>query len=237
MVEAQHRPGPDTQLENLEVISRDIRGSYRTLEEMAYQGIREAILSGLFEPGERIPQDLVAQTFGISRIPLRSALRQLESEGLVVFHPHRGTTVATLTADEVAEIYQLRIQLETFAMRVACEKASAEEIEDLERLAAALDKAKPSSGNQAWLEARRRFYQRLYEIAGLPRTAAIIDRLRAEVGRYLKRRRVKDDPGHQVMVEAIRSRDPARAEQWLRDHLERVSKEIQATVAASGEEM
>lgn len=203
---------------------------FRTVEEMVVAAVREAILSGVYKPGEKLPQEELAQSLGVSRIPVRSGLRQLEVEGLVVFYPHRGAAVRPLEVSEIAEIYDLRILLETFALRAAIERISAPEIEELSVLAQSLDEP---GHDDDWLELRQQFYRRLYAIAGRPRTAAMIARLRTDVGRYWLSVRVVEHgrAEHRVIVDAIRAKDPEMAEQWLTDHLTEVSTELQRRVA------
>jgi len=220
----------DGVLVSMKVIADSMRGRYRTLEEMVIDAVRKAILDGVFPPGQRLPQDKIAAALEVSRIPVRSALRWLESEGLVVFHPHRGATVSTLTADDVAEIYEIRARLEKFALRAACERVTPEDLAELERLAEDVDRAHDDANAEDWYHARQKFYRRLYEVARVPRTAQLIDRLRGEVGRYLHRTRASESHGHKIIIEAIKSGDPLAAERWLDEHLSNVSKDIQETV-------
>ncbi|MPZ52685.1 MAG: FCD domain-containing protein [Acidimicrobiia bacterium] len=218
-------PAPPT----MQSIAEEVRGQYRTLEEMTIQALRAAILTGVFSPGQRLQQDRIAESLQVSRIPVRSALRLLESEGLVVFHPHRGATVSTLTDDEVAEIYEIRVRLEKFALRSACERVTPEEVPELEALADDMDHAQVESSPEEWFTARQRFYRRLYEIAKVPRTAVLVDRLRGEVGRYLPQLPA-DSHGHKVIIESLKSGDPVAAEKWLENHLSQVSKGVRETI-------
>lgn len=220
----------DEVLVSMQAIADSMRGRYRTLEEMVIDAVRQAILGGVFAPGQRLPQDQIAAALDVSRIPVRSALRWLESEGLIVFHPHRGATVSTLTVDDVAEIYEIRVRLEKFALRAACERVTPQDLAELQELAEAVDQAHDEANPEVWYQARQKFYRRLYEVARVPRTAQLIDRLRGEVGRYLHRMRASDSHGHKVIIEAIKSGDPFAAEQWLDEHLANVSKDIQETV-------
>jgi DNA-binding GntR family transcriptional regulator len=220
----------DEVLVSMQAIADSMRGRYRTLEEMVIDAVRKAILDGVFAPGQRLPQDQIAAALDVSRIPVRSALRWLESEGLVVFHPHRGATVSTLTADDVAEIYEIRARLEKFALQAACERVTPQDLAELEQLAEAVDRAHDHANSEDWYQARQTFYRRLYEVARVPRTAQLIDRLRGEVGRYLHRMRASDSHGHKIIIEAMKSGDPLAAEQWLDEHLSIVSKDIQETV-------
>ena len=215
----------------LSAIAARARASYRTVEQMVVAAIREGILSGVLEPGARLRQETLAGELGVSRVPVRSALRKLESEGLVESAPHRGSVVRILEAEEIAETYELRVLLETFALRSAIRRITPDELDELSRLADEIDARAPG---EAWLEVTEQFYRRLYEIAAKPLTADIIGRLRANVGRYWLSLKVLHGEGstHRVIVEAMAAGDPIVAEQWLTDHLTQVSKELQRRIHA-----
>ena len=93
--------------------------------------LRRAIVTGELQPGEQVLQDALAERFGVSRVPLREALKILEGEGQVVYRPHRGYFVAELDVDDLREVYRIRDLLESEAVRVAVREVTAE---DLERL-------------------------------------------------------------------------------------------------------
>lgn len=233
-METDHMPddvaAPETW--TIEDIARSARSRYRTVEDMVVAAIREAILSGVYRPGDKLPQEKLAQTLGASRIPVRAALRQLEAEGLVVFSPHRGATVRTLGPEDIAEIYALRVLLETFALRSAIDHITPEEIDELAVIADELD---AHHEGEEWLELRQRFYDRLYTIAARPLTAEIITKLRADVGRYWLSLRVVDRHAgdeHRVIIDAIRAGNVEQAEHWLSEHLGQVSSELQRRVKA-----
>lgn len=210
-------------------IARAAQSQYRTVEEMVVAAIREAVLSGIYGPGDKLPQEKLAQALGVSRIPVRAALRQLEAKGLVVFSPHRGATVRTLEPSDVQEIYELRILLETFAVRSAVERITAEEIDELGEIAEELDRL---GEGEEWLTLRERFYSRLYAIAEKPLTAELIAKLRADVGRYWLSLRLVDHSSttHRVIIDAIKAGDAQHAEAWITEHLSRVSEELQRRV-------
>lgn len=218
-------------LPSIDEIARAAKSHYRTVEEMVVAAIREAVLTGIYGPGDKLPQEKLAQALGASRIPVRAALRQLEAEGLVVFSPHRGATVRTLAPADVQEIYELRILLETFALRSAIDKINPEEVDELESIADDLDRL---GEGEAWLELRERFYERLYTIAEKPLTAELIAKLRADVGRYWLSLRLVDHSSttHRVIIDAIRAGDAQHAEAWLSEHLTSVSQELQRRVLA-----
>jgi DNA-binding GntR family transcriptional regulator len=93
-----------------------------TRSEALIDALREAILTGQYRPGEHLVQEELAERFGISRIPLREALRRLEGEGLVIISPNRGATVRPLAPKDVVDLYDLRLALESLALRRAAER-------------------------------------------------------------------------------------------------------------------
>ena len=95
--------------------------TYGNVQDAVVDGIRDMILKSRLKPGDHLRQDELANTFGVSTMPIREALRQLQAEGLVTFRPRRGATVATLSASEYEEIYRTREELETLACRWAAE--------------------------------------------------------------------------------------------------------------------
>ena len=99
---------------------------YKALRDAAVLRIREAILQGRLKPGQRILEADMAQELGISRAPIREAIRQLESEGLVVSRAHRGTYVTTLSSQDAREIFSLRAALEGLAIMLVAQSRNAE---------------------------------------------------------------------------------------------------------------
>lgn len=212
----------------LPALAASVRGSFSTVEDMTKAFIRDAILKGIYRPGQRLQQDAIAEILGVSRMPVRASLRQLESEGLVSFQAHRGATVTALSREQIAEIYELRILLETFALEKAMERIGRHELAELTTLATEMEDAVDSS---SWLEQRQRFYTRLYAYAGRPETLALIRRLRSFVGPYLLLRRVVEEPhGHMPIMELLKKGDAAAAKEWLAEHLEQVSRKLQDLV-------
>lgn len=110
----------------------------RTLRLEVVELLRRAILRGEFKPGDRIVEAEVAAHLGISRGPVREAVRQLEQEGLVTYYPHRGCCVTTLSPGDAWEIYTLRAELEAFAFTLAGGKVSKETLDQMESIAGKL---------------------------------------------------------------------------------------------------
>lgn len=112
------------------------RVPHRSLREAALSAIRQAILRGDLKPGQRLMESDIAEQMGMSRAPVREALCQLETEGLLVSEPHRGTFVAELSTTDLWEIYTLRAAIESLAVRIVTEMASAETLAQLQQAVA-----------------------------------------------------------------------------------------------------
>lgn len=122
--------------------------------------LREAILSGQLSPGERIRQGEVAERFGTSRMPVRDALRHLESEGLVTLVANAGARVADLNLAELSEVYEMRERLEPWALRITVPLLGDEDVIEMRALAAAMEHANRKQDASAWVDLDRRFHLR-----------------------------------------------------------------------------
>ncbi|MGH2441562.1 MAG: GntR family transcriptional regulator [Chloroflexota bacterium] len=208
------------------------RVHYRTVGDLAYSVIREGILTGAFPPGSRLRQDELAEAIGVSRMPIRSALLQLEVESLIDFHPNRGAVVKDLKPAQVREVYELRMVLESYALRKAVESITPERLKRLERLSSALDTAR--EGN-TFLDARRAFYHELYDGDRHPLLLDFIEQVRNRLGHYMLTRRVVGhlhEHAHAHLIECVRQGDADAAVAWLHKHLEDVCKEVIARLPA-----
>ncbi|NUR89969.1 MAG: GntR family transcriptional regulator [Nonomuraea sp.] len=191
---------------------------------MAYDIIRECIITGVLAPGEHLRQEELAERLGVSRIPVRTALMQLESEGLVSFHPHRGAVVRTLTVEQVREIYELRLLLETHALRKSVARMTSARAARLRDLGTALDSPHDTSH---LIDERVAFYRELYDIAENPVAVGMIEDLRNSVGHYLLGLRIgHEQGGHRELAKLAARGDADAAAEHLREHLDRVSRRI-----------
>lgn len=207
------------------IISR-AKTQYRTVGDMVASVIREGILTATFRPGERLRQDELARRLDVSRMPVRSALLQLESEGLVDFHPHRGAIVAQLDSDQVRQIYEIRAHLETLAIEKAITSMTQERFAKLEELAARLD---AESEGDRFIKSRVEFYDFLYDKDRNSMLVGLIERLRSDVGRYWLRLRVAGDAqagSHRELLKLVGQSDVAGAQKYLHDHLMRVCERL-----------
>jgi DNA-binding GntR family transcriptional regulator len=209
----------------LEDVVREFRAQYKTLGETVLDVLRQAILRGVFQPGQHLRQEELAVSIGVSRIPVRTALMQLDAEGLVEFQPHRGAIVRDLDFNRLQEVYQLRILLETHALRLAAETLTDADKDEIVARAETLDHA---DDGQGFYQERVEFYRKLYDGQRHPATVEIIEQLRAAVGRYWLGFRIKQHGGfsHRALAAAMRDGDVAAAERMLREHLERVRDQM-----------
>jgi DNA-binding GntR family transcriptional regulator len=201
---------------------------FRTVGDMVHGAIRESILTGVFAPGEHLRQDRLAEALGVSRIPVRSALMQLESEGLITLHPFRGAVVNSITADEMREIYEIRSVLETHALRKVLSSMTPERLKRLRKLAKELNDIEDA---EAFLGGRLDFYHELYDGDRHPYLVGLIDKLRTESGRYWLQHKIDyaSRPGqrdYQHLLEIIEGGDIEGAVEWQRTHLEEVCGQL-----------
>lgn len=192
-----------------------------TAHDLVLTSLREAILTAALPPGTRLRQEKLAEVFGTSRIPVREALRALEYEGLVTSLPYRGFTVTELDADDIEEVYDLRILLESHAVRLAVPLMTDEDLQTLDELYSEMIGAE---AGDAQLAARERFYIRLYSMTGRPRLVGLISRLRQEVARSLRWPTLQHAPEHhEHFFQAVKSGDPEGAASQLASHYRRVA--------------
>ena len=215
-----------------EIVDRHGR-QFRTVGDMAFEVIREGILTGVFQPGERLRQDALATQIGVSRIPVRSALMKLESQGLITFEPYRGAVVNTLSPSGAVEIYEIRAVLETHALRKAMTAMTPERLDRLEELANDLNAVE---NNEEFLQRRKEFYHDLYDAKRQPRLVAMIDRLREEVGRYsiehnLNYVRPPGERDHAQVLAFLKANDVEGAVEWLQIHLDHVRERLLTRLA------
>ena len=205
----------------LQQIIADAAARKLTAQDLVLTSMREAILTAALPPGTRLRQEKLAELFGTSRIPVREALRALEYEGLVSSLPYRGFTVTELDADDIEEVYDLRIVLESHAVRLAVPLMTDEDLQVLEGMYAEMTAAEPGDEQ---LAAREHFYIRLFSMTGRPRLVALISRLRQEVARSLRWPTLQHAPAHhEQFFDAIRAGDAERAASQLASHYRRVA--------------
>lgn len=139
---------------------------HKSMRDMACSAIRQAILRGNLKPGDRLLEAEIARQMGISRAPVREAIRQLASEGLVVSYAHRGTFVTELSADDLWEIYTLRAAVESLAVRLVAEQATPEIILALKQAVADMAQAAQEGDLQRVADLDIAFHETLCRLSG-----------------------------------------------------------------------
>jgi DNA-binding GntR family transcriptional regulator len=187
--------------------------------------IRERILSAGLPPGTWLRQEELAATLGTTRVAVREALRILETDGLVRSEAHRGFVVSELDADQVEEIYDLRIALESHAVRLAIPLLTAEDLAALDALHGAMAQEEDPDSR---LAIRERFHARLYDVTARPRLIAAITRLRQDVARSVRWRMIDHSPRyHDAFFEAVRDGDADLACAELAAHYRKIGALLQ----------
>jgi len=203
--------------------------------ELVAAVLREAITTGHLKANQPLPQDEIANQLRVSHIPVREALRQLQSEGLVHYQPNRGATVAALGPAEIAEIYEIRAILETAAIRQAVPKLSRPQ---LERARAILAQAKQARDAAAWGSLDVEFHQLIYGLDRRPQLGEMIAGLLRRVDRYwlthglMLKYRDEFEGEHDALLDALERRDVEAASRLLEEHLAGASRLLVAALAA-----
>jgi len=203
-------------------------------DEIAYR-LRADILDGRLPFGARLQHEELAARFGVSRTPVREALRKLQALNLVELTPNRGATVRAPSRAELVEVYELRAELEGFACALACDRASAEDLYELERTQERLTEAVAMAGRMddakldaAVTDANNAFHGLIHEAAGNRRLAESIEALQHVFPRDSVWRVIAHDETalttmnvreHQAIAAALRARTPDAARKAMRDHV------------------
>jgi DNA-binding GntR family transcriptional regulator len=195
------------------------QGVYLSKTDFMAALLRELIITGDLKPGEALRQRDLADRFGVSPTPVREALRRLESEGLVRYDPHRGSTVIEADVGGVQEKFRIRAALEGLAASLAAPKISDDDIRELESYNERL--ADPSLTPDEVNDINRTLHFRVYEMAGSPLLLALMRLLWQSFpqGPQVTRPREESVAEHDQLIEALRRRDPAAAQAITQQHI------------------
>jgi DNA-binding GntR family transcriptional regulator len=214
-----------------------VGGPARSAELTAYEYLRGEILSGRLPGGTPLRQEAIAAQLGMSRIPVRDAIAHLAASGLVTYEANRRVIVTMLGESDLSELFEMRAVLEGLAARHAVEKLTRQDFEQLSWLAARMDQTERDEDQ--WIPIHHEFHELLCRRAGRPRLAREIQRLRQAVEPYVRvlisihGAAELSKSRHEVLVKSIQGRDPAGAEQLVRDHIHEASEAIVATIRSS----
>ena len=202
---------------------------YLPLREVVFNNLRDAILKGQLKPGERLLENHLADKLGVSRTPVREALRMLEQENLVELIPRRGAQVLDISAEDIKNILEIRKALEVVSIRHACQKMDEESLKELKAYNAEFEK---SFENEGVATSDEKFHDVLFRSAGNLKLVAIISNIQAQVYRYrmayLKVYETKTAVinHHRNIIEAVEKHDEAMGEKVMAEHIEHQTQVI-----------
>jgi DNA-binding GntR family transcriptional regulator len=190
--------------------------------EAVVSSLRNAIVEGRLKAGQKLNLDDLARQFGVSRMPVRDALKLLESEGLVRIFPHRGVEVSTLDRDDIEELFGLRQVLEQTAASRAIDRLETTHLATMKTLLREMDSL--GDNDDSWLDLNTRFHAVLNEASGWPRLVKMIGVLRVNVERYVRvyvtqLGRARPQAQHWALYEACLARDADAARTVIAEHL------------------
>lgn len=206
--------------------------SYKPLREVVSETLRDAIVAGTLKPGERLMEIQLAEELGVSRTPVREAIRKLELEGFVIMIPRRGTYVADLSIKDFNEVFEIRTALDVLAAGLAAERITDHELEDLQRILVAIGEHIDQGQFEGIVDLDVEFHDLLYRACRNDRLVGIISNLREQFMRFRSismaypGRLRKTLEEHSRLVEAIAQRNVELAQQRAREHLENAEQTL-----------
>src|SRR5258708_9778877 len=218
-----------------------MRLTFRSKDEMVSEQLRTAIISGEHEPGTRLVIDQLAADLGVSQIPIREAVKQLEADGFVTIEPYAGATITEINASLIFEIFALLESLEVICSRAACRQIDADELEALAELVARMDA--DLDDPEKWSRDNKAFHLFIWECSKSALANGMLmnvldhwDRLRFHYLKSVFELRIKDaQDEHKQIAEAIEARNPARVEALIRQHNQNALASYIAYLRTEGE--
>lgn len=212
--------------------------SYQPLREVVCESLREAIRTGKLKPGERLMEIQLSEELGVSRTPVREAIRKLDQEGYIVMMPRRGAYVANMSIRDVNEIFEIRTALESLSNGLAAERITGEELETLQRLLVQIGSYIKEGDMDRIVETDIKFHDLLYQASRNHRLEGIISNLREQLTRF--RTLSMSYPGrleatleeHRAMVDAIAQGDMKAAQKAAERHMERSEQALMDAMEA-----
>ena len=202
------------------------------MKEALVETLRDEIVRGDLVPGQYLRLEEIAGRFDVSTMPVREALRDLEAEGLVTSFPHRGATVTKLSADELQDIYDIRVALEAMATRLAVPRVAEDTLAELTSL---VDQMEENQGHVATMvKLDHQFHITLYAASGRSHLCELNRMLRCRTQHYLHLYTVEVESDnflqtqgeHRAILEACRRGDAEQAAMIMHDHVAQVGRAL-----------
>lgn len=210
----------------------------RKLSSDVTRALRQAILTGSYQPGDHLTEAQIAQEMHVSHGPVREALRELAAEELIVLEPHRGAYVKTFTADDVREIYSMRMVLESAMVRLTIEHASEDELDGLDTIITDMRSAARDEEADTLIELDLEFHRRLCELSGHRRLFEAWQRLASPIRLFLAMAiprylgLVEAAESHPPIMRAIRRRDAEAAIKYMDQGVLQIGESISIAMGA-----
>ncbi len=200
--------------------------AFLPLRDVVFNTLREAILRGDLKPGERLMELTLASKLGVSRTPIREAIRMLEQEGLAVTMPRRGAQVAGMTEKDMEDVLQIREALDILAAQIACEKITEEQLVEVKAAAERFRKCTLTHDVKKLAEADVNFHDAIYNATDNPKLISLLSNLREQLYRY-RVEYLKDESKyselveeHDRIVEGLENRNMELLTQSMKAHVE-----------------
>lgn len=198
---------------------------FQPLRNVVFNTLRDAILRGDLQPGERLMEIHLAKKLGVSRTPVREAISMLEQEGLAVTYPRRGAQVARMTVKDLDDVLEIREVLDTLAASLACRNMNSDDINNLAAACTDFEKATRGNDIREVVRTDEAFHNVIYEASGNPRLRAILLNLKGQMYRF-RFEYVKDKSNypflikeHKDILEALKTRNEEEVIKHTKKHL------------------
>lgn len=202
------------------------------LRDVVFNTLRKAILTGQLKPGERLMEVHLANKLGVSRTPIREAIRKLELEGLVVMIPRRGAEVAQITEKSLSDVLEVRRALDALSVELACERITDEEVAELRRACEEFEQATKGKDASVIAKADVKLHDIIVQATGNQRLQQLVNNLSEQMYRY-RFVYIKDESQHNKLIEehkeiyeSILIRDKKRASAAAGLHIDNQEKSI-----------
>lgn len=205
---------------------------HRTLSAMITDQLRQAILDGTYPAGAQLRQDALGDAYGVSRIPVREALFQLEAEGLVRLVPQKGAIVSELSLDEINDVFDLRVLLEPRMLAESAPHFSADDFAALEHIQKRFEAAIAEGNRSEWGQINAEFHMAMYVNARQPRTQSIVTALLQTSDRYTRMQLSTVEAmgvakkEHAELIALCRAGRIEEASRFLKQHIEAVRSDL-----------
>ncbi len=210
----------------MDIVDLKIR-DYKNAREAAFEKIKEAIIKGHFKPGEKLVEQTLAQEMGVSRTPVREAIRRLEAEGFVVSIPRKGVVVSRTDKEEIVQLYSIRAELEGLAARWAIEHADENDIQKLDEAVLRMEETAASGDLDGVVQSNALFHDAIAQASKSRILCTLLKTLQDNIQRF--RFQSLHLPGrpeaalaeHKEIVAAIKGKKAEEVDRLLKEHLQR----------------